>query len=248
MTSIPGNFAITRSDTGHVFDVVKSAHQIGSNANILRFFEPLVGFGTMNLVGLGSTYGGKRVFGVFSIDANPLSPEALFSPLLFITARHDGQESPRVFIAGSDRNTNSILNFHGDEVHRWPRHAVNLNHTAGTGPVFEKAKFVLDAMKRAALKMSKDRRPNPTAFMRTVYVQRGNGVLRAENELVSSAEALSQTHNGGAGHVTAWDCFRAVCFYEDHKNYPSDSKDRRAEQAMFGIGANVKRRAFKLAA
>lgn len=257
------SYATIRTDTGQHLGTVGKNYHVLQNDQAFAFFEPWIVENHARIESMGELRGGKRIWIQASISgADPIEVVPGDEVLLYVLLAnsHDGSMSVSTGFVGERvvcENTLMLALRKGK--------LLKVRHTRNAGEALEEIRQVIDLANRQfvttaeqwkALARKGVTEKSLRAYVRRVFnpvivdgvekdeVPETGGERVADNIIRLYEEDVYGLQNAGVGG-TAWGAYNAINSYLNHER--GRTSDTRVDSLWFGQGANLDRRALRVA-
>lgn len=258
-----GKVVLFRSDTFEPLGLVTTEFNVVQPADVVEFWNGLVGAGGMELQTLGSMFGGSKIWGLAKVGEAPIiDPKNIIRRNLFFGTALDGSMATTAFWCDTVVVCNNTLQAAFGE--GTPK--IKINHRSkfdsdavkkelGVAAAVSNFESTLENMRRLAEKRVKDSDAVLMAceLIKPGYLQMEDAKdkRRVENskpvaEICTrflDRQAIGMEFDGYNG--TAWGLLNSVTEYVDHAARAKNA-DTRFDSAMLGKGAETKTRALEM--
>ena len=258
---VPNKKAIIREDTGEVFTIMGDGYQPVQNVDSCGLLDEVIAQGQAVYHTAGSLFNGRKIFLLVKLPDDITINEAdVIQPYILLSNSHDGSQALRIQLTPVRVVCFNTLRFATrDSGGFYGKHTRNVLQKAGEArEVLGLATAYYEMFAQKADQMLNTRLTVIEAqdYLQKVYQFNPDKTYAEQDHRVKSAyettiDLLSHpTNTLGGMQGTAWAAWNAVTYYVDHERTIRGADnlrdDKRLEASWFGVGADIRQRAYDL--
>ena len=253
--------AIVRADTEEVFTVMGKGYQPVQNVEAFGFFDNVIAQGEAVYHTAGSLFNGRKIWILAKLPNDiTVNEEDVIQPYILLSNSHDGSNALRMQLTPVRVVCFNTLRFATRASGGfYGKHTRNVLQKAGEArEVLGLASAYYEMFAQKADQMLNTRLTVMEAqdYLQKVYQFNPDKTYAEQDHRVKSAyettiDLLSHpTNTLGGMQGTAWAAWNAVTYYVDHERTIRGADnlrdDKRLEASWFGVGADIRQRAYDL--